>query len=417
MKQVYIFFALLFSLISYSQVGIGTTSPNPSAILDLTASNKALLIPRLASIDSISIPVNGMMIYDESNSCIRSFENNAWTPCLSSLTQNTFAQLVYFNDVSPNVATIFDDVTPPISNDNSLKQNSTYLYIATNGQTFTWDGSNYITYTPTILSNFYFNGTTIDAQTDKTNVISRPQDIIVNGVRVGRSSGNVQTNTVIGGGGALSANTTGDNNVALGEYALGSNTTGTSNFGMGFASLGANTNGSFNVGLGRASLRWSRGNYNIGIGMQALGANSMTGSSNVGVGWLAGGQTTTGGSNVSIGTGSGGQTTGSRNITIGTDAKVTNATANGQVNIGNSLFATDVNSNNPSIPQGNWGVGVSNPTEKLDVGGAIKISNGGYSSVVDGASTPVPSGGAGTLVFVNGSFFGFNGLVWKKLDN
>ena len=53
MKTQKLILAILFSIVStlatYSQVGIGTTTPDASAILDITSTNKGLLLPRLAA--------------------------------------------------------------------------------------------------------------------------------------------------------------------------------------------------------------------------------------------------------------------------------------------------------------------------------------------------------------------------------
>ena len=38
---------LLTQVTAFSQVGIGTTSPNASSMLDITSSNSGLLIPRM----------------------------------------------------------------------------------------------------------------------------------------------------------------------------------------------------------------------------------------------------------------------------------------------------------------------------------------------------------------------------------
>ncbi|MFY7815348.1 MAG: hypothetical protein ACOVRK_09195, partial [Chryseobacterium taeanense] len=51
------------------QIGIGTSSPNASAALDITATNKGLLIPRVALTSTtdqttISTPATGLMIYN-----------------------------------------------------------------------------------------------------------------------------------------------------------------------------------------------------------------------------------------------------------------------------------------------------------------------------------------------------------------
>ena len=81
-----IFFTLLFLAISaagVAQVGIGTKTPNSNAILDLTATSKALLLPRVANIDAIQAPVDGMIVYDISSKCVKAFEDGAWSACLS----------------------------------------------------------------------------------------------------------------------------------------------------------------------------------------------------------------------------------------------------------------------------------------------------------------------------------------------
>lgn len=66
MKQVIIIFITLFSIDLYSQsVGIGTSSPNASAILDIISTDKGLLIPRMDSIARIQIaaPSQSLMVY------------------------------------------------------------------------------------------------------------------------------------------------------------------------------------------------------------------------------------------------------------------------------------------------------------------------------------------------------------------
>ena len=69
MKKINILIFLLLFLLacqfSIAQVGIGTTTPNSSAILDLTSSSKGMLIPRLTLAQKLSIisPATGLMIY------------------------------------------------------------------------------------------------------------------------------------------------------------------------------------------------------------------------------------------------------------------------------------------------------------------------------------------------------------------
>lgn len=64
----------LFSIINLStiqaQVGVGTTNPHSSAILDVNASNKGFLLPRLsitgkADNATVSSPANGLIVYNQ----------------------------------------------------------------------------------------------------------------------------------------------------------------------------------------------------------------------------------------------------------------------------------------------------------------------------------------------------------------
>src|SRR5450631_224574 len=68
MKKIFIL-ALIFSHYStaHSQnIGFGANAPDASAALDLTSSNKGLLIPRMnsSSITSIPNPAKGLLVYD-----------------------------------------------------------------------------------------------------------------------------------------------------------------------------------------------------------------------------------------------------------------------------------------------------------------------------------------------------------------
>ncbi|MBY0434951.1 MAG: hypothetical protein K2U26_12650 [Cyclobacteriaceae bacterium] len=60
---------IILSVLSFSvaaQVGFNNPAPDPSSILDLTANDKGLLIPRINTIarNSISAPAEGLLVYD-----------------------------------------------------------------------------------------------------------------------------------------------------------------------------------------------------------------------------------------------------------------------------------------------------------------------------------------------------------------
>jgi len=54
------------SYTSFAQIGIGTTSPHPSAEVDVNSSDKGFLVPRLTTLqrDAISNPSPGLIIYN-----------------------------------------------------------------------------------------------------------------------------------------------------------------------------------------------------------------------------------------------------------------------------------------------------------------------------------------------------------------
>jgi len=57
--------------IAQNNVGIGTVTPDPSAILDLSTSNKGFLAPRLTASQRLTIanPTDGLLVYDKDSLC------------------------------------------------------------------------------------------------------------------------------------------------------------------------------------------------------------------------------------------------------------------------------------------------------------------------------------------------------------
>src|SRR5947209_13693621 len=50
-------------LMVHAQVGIGTATPNTSAQLDITSSNKGVLIPRVTQVNRPASPATGLLIF------------------------------------------------------------------------------------------------------------------------------------------------------------------------------------------------------------------------------------------------------------------------------------------------------------------------------------------------------------------
>lgn len=62
------------------QVGIGTTTPHPSAVLDLSSSTQGLLIPRLTSTQRTDIvsPASGLMVFDSDLNSLAYAVDTGW---------------------------------------------------------------------------------------------------------------------------------------------------------------------------------------------------------------------------------------------------------------------------------------------------------------------------------------------------
>ena len=92
MKKYLVLIVLAFLVITitgYSQVGVGTTNPNASAVLDVTSTSKGLLPPRMtdAQKNAITSPVAGLMLWCTNcgtNGQMQVFNGSEWTDLLGS---------------------------------------------------------------------------------------------------------------------------------------------------------------------------------------------------------------------------------------------------------------------------------------------------------------------------------------------
>jgi hypothetical protein len=191
-----------------------------------------------------------------------------------------------------------------------------------------WDG------TTLTDGQIFDNGTNVGIGTTSPSfTLDVNGDASFNGVRVGRGSGNIGTNTILGYN-ALNSNTTGFCNTAIGNETL-KNNNGSFNTAGGHNSLKSNTAGSQNTGFGGYALYSnSTGNWNSSIGYESMNFNTV-GSNNSGFGSRSGLHNTTGNENTFIGFQAlSSNTTGSNNTALGSYANVsienlTNASAIG----------------------------------------------------------------------------------------
>jgi hypothetical protein len=88
MKQILLFSLLFVNAYSFSQVGIGTTTPNASAELDVTSTTKGFLPPRMTTTERNNIvsPTTGLQIYNISTNTNDFWNGDIWQSNLSPIT-------------------------------------------------------------------------------------------------------------------------------------------------------------------------------------------------------------------------------------------------------------------------------------------------------------------------------------------
>jgi len=101
MKKIACLIMLLFGSYYYSaaQVGIGTTTPDASSILDVESTDKGVLIPRLSTAqrNAITNPANGLMIY---NTDLNEFQFNYGTPAIPNWSKISFNGSIKYSNTN-----------------------------------------------------------------------------------------------------------------------------------------------------------------------------------------------------------------------------------------------------------------------------------------------------------------------------
>jgi hypothetical protein len=120
--KIFLLLALAVTNLSYSQngIGIGTTSPHSSSILEISASSKGLLIPRMTTIERIAIatPATGLQVYDTTTNTTWSYNAEKWIETTSKWT----------NDVTNTAVTL-----TTLSNGTSPRTTGTEFIVKDNG--------------------------------------------------------------------------------------------------------------------------------------------------------------------------------------------------------------------------------------------------------------------------------------------
>lgn len=133
-----LFVAISCNFLHAQSVGIGTTSPNNSAVLDVSSITKGLLIPRMNTSQRtlIGSPVAGLMVYDTDFKEYYHHDGSTWKKVLNNNVWNTSStrNYVYNSTDSVGIGTVGPDEKLHVANgkiyvqDNRTGQNPHVIF-------------------------------------------------------------------------------------------------------------------------------------------------------------------------------------------------------------------------------------------------------------------------------------------------
>lgn len=256
-KSITILF-LLLNCVIYSQVGIGTSSPDPSAILDITATDKGVLIPRVALVDisntaaPISIPSSGLMVWNTNASVVGGngvgfyyFNGTIWV-AVNTNTSNTLDG-AYDAGGAGAGRIITADANP----------------VRISGSDGFW------------VTGTHGNGNLLEASTTNSKMFFYPRK---SAFRAGFEDSGSWSEANIGQySAALGRNTTASGNYS---FAVGEVTTASGQYSSAFGTF-TNATGSASVAFGNATTASGSNSLSTGVSSIASGDNSMAAGSNL----------------------------------------------------------------------------------------------------------------------------------------
>ncbi len=331
--------ALLNSNHSTAQgIGIGTTSPNASAQLDISSTDKGILVPRisLATLtDGATIlnPATSLLVYNTNTNLAggAGYFYNSGTPASPSWTK-------MLTNASTGWQLGGNAGTDPATNFIGTTDSRPLKFRVGNAPSGMIEPSSYSTY----FGQHSGEGSTNNVENAAFGYSASP---IYGGFRctaIGAFA--LSNNQLYGyyntalGARALFSNTTGAGNTALGVTTLYNNLTGNRNVAIGDSSMYGSTTTTASIGIGMNALKQNTSSYIIGIGRYALENN--TGSYNIAIGDQTLRANTTGHTNIAIGTSAlNDNISGERNVGVGYNALRDNITGSNNTAYGYAAMA------------------------------------------------------------------------------
>lgn len=350
MKRV---FSLLFTFFSvsslFAQIGMGTITPDASSVLDISATDKGILIPRVSlsaitdtQLDGSNTAATGLLIFNTNNATTGGdgagyyyFNGTIWERLITSAIDTDWT--IVGGNIERQSGDVYIGDTSGTNND---------IFIS--NRLIDWDNTTYYIDpgAENVMNEIQFDsGTAVDASIRFTEQNTGFFSPFTN--RFGFSVAGTQKfqwlNNV---NGVFRMDFLNNNdNVLIGENTgLALNSSVIDNVGIGNRVMQVNISGIGNVGVGERVLAAVTSSYNTGIGAVALGSLT-TGQENVAVGASALFHNNIGSFNTSVGRSSGFNVIGGDNVFLGYRAGYSGSSRSisGSVFIGNEagLGVTD----------------------------------------------------------------------------
>jgi len=347
-------FSLIMSVSGFAQVGIGTTSPAASAALDVSATDKGFLMPRMTTTQKTAIasPDVGLQVYDTDTKSTWTYNGTAWV-------EGDGGPGKFIDGASPDIAYYQDRVGIGRNTFSTIHK----LYVESKKDT---DGSHAAVKIETI-----YEGTGTATTTYGLGAFAR-----VNGT--GTSDYAIGTQGII-----ENLNAGGTINNGVGSWPWVKNS-GTIVWGAGLVTEVLN-NGTINTGYAQNSFLTNKSGATFG--QASLGSFYMDNEGSI----------TGHGYGLWIG-GAGSGTVGGNSYALYIATPYSNVTGNS--------FAIYSENTADSYIEGNLGVGTSTPLRKVHISGALHLD----------PQTTAPAGGVLGDVYVgtDTKLYYHNGTDWKE---
>jgi len=212
-NKILLFFAITISMYSIAQVGIGTSNPDASSVLEIQSTSKGLLIPKLSKTqrDAINSPAVGLLLYQTDNNPGFYYYNasNTWIRIgeetiisnTSSITTNQGAIAANTASITTNQGLITTNTSSITANINDIATNTTSINTNTASITTNQNGIDINTNSITTNQGLITTNTSSitaninDIATNTTSITSNLGVIGSNTISITSNQGAITTNT------------------------------------------------------------------------------------------------------------------------------------------------------------------------------------------------------------------------------